>query len=346
MNAARLPLVDVLRGCALWAMVVFHTVWDLAHFGWIDADFPFRPSFAWFGHAIAASFLLLAGASLVLARHSKGVLWRSRAYWRRWATVAAAAGAVSAASYALFPASPIFFGILHCIALATALAAPLVDAPLIVPLAGGALTLAAPHFWSAPVFDAAALWWTGLGTFQPPSNDWRPFFPWAAFVFLGVALGKCANAKRLFPRHCEQSEAIHESIKPQGGLLRHSPSKTGVFRRPLARNEGPMLRALSFCGRHSLAFYLIHQPILFGFFTLVTLVVPPAPDDGVFLRACAVQCVNQGAEADLCEKSCACVVARAKKQGFWRELAQGEATPQVKSQTHDAAVACYADSAR
>jgi uncharacterized membrane protein len=308
---ARLPLVDLLRGVALWAMAVFHTVWDLGHFGWIDPDFPFKPGFVWFGHAIAASFLLLAGASLVLARRSKGVLWRSPAFWRRWATVAAAAGAVSAVSYALFPASPIFFGILHCIALASLLAAPLVDAPLVVPLALGALTLAAPHFLTSPVFDAGAFWWTGLSTLTPASNDWQPFFPWGGFVFLGVALGKLP-----LPARGERE------------------------------SHGFLVRALRFCGRHSLAFYLIHQPMLFGLFALLAIVAPPAPNAGPFVRACAVQCVNQGVDAGLCEKTCACVVAHAKQQGFWGELARGGADSQVKAQTHDAAVACYADSAR
>jgi uncharacterized membrane protein len=336
MNAARLPLVDLLRGVALWAMVVFHTVWDLGHFGWIDADFPFTPAFVGFGHAIAASFLLLAGASLVLARRSKGVLWRSPAFWRRWATVVAAAGAVSAVSYALFPASPIFFGILHCIALATLLAAPLVDAPLFVPLALGALALAAPHLFASPVFDARAFWWTGLSTLIPASNDWQPFFPWGGFVFLGVAL-----AKLPLPVLTGRGRGVRGR---DGDGAAYDPAPRPD---PLpASGERELGRALTFSGRHSLAFYLIHQPVLFGFFELLALVVAPTPDAGAFMRACAVQCVNQGAEAGLCEKSCACLVTRAKEQGFWRELAQGQASPLVKAQTHDAAVACYADSAK
>lgn len=337
-QTARLPLIDALRGCALWAMVVFHTVWDLGHFGWIDADFPFTPGFRWFGHAIAASFLLLAGASLVLARRSKGILWRSPAFWRRWATVALAAGAVSAVSYRLFPESPIFFGILHCIALATLLAAPLVDAPLFVPLALGALTLAAPHFWSSPAFDARAFWWTGLSTLTPSSNDWQPFFPWGGFVFLGAALGRLSLPVLTGRRR--GWGAVDIGNNPPAP--RPNPLTAGGER----ESRGALPRALRFCGRHSLTFYLIHQPVLFGLFTLLALIAPPAPDEGPFLRACAVQCLNQGAESGLCEKSCACLVARAKEQGFWRELAEDRATPQAKAQTHDAAVACYADSAR
>jgi uncharacterized membrane protein len=313
MSAMRLPLVDVLRGGALWAMVVFHLTWDLANFGWIDAEIPYAPGFRWFGHAIAVSFLTLAGVSLVLARRSRGPLWRSGAFWRRWATIVAAAAAISATSYALFPATPIFFGILHCIALASLLALPFVDAPLFLAVALGVLCLLAPHFWTSPYFDARIFWWTGLSTLTPASNDFRPLAPWAAFVFFGVALG------RLLPL----------------------PDFAGRQRE--AQTSNILAKALGFSGRHSLAFYLIHQPILFGFFTLLSLVVTPPPDENAFLHACAVNCINQGVEAGLCESSCACVITRAQKQGFWLEMARDRLTPQQKSEAHDIAVACYAD---
>jgi uncharacterized membrane protein len=312
---ARLPIVDILRGGALWAMVVFHLTWDLANFGWIDAEIAYAPAFRWFSHAIAVSFLTLVGVSLVLAQRSRGPLWRSRAFWRRWGMIVAAAAAISATSYVLFAATPIFFGILHCIALASLLALPFVQAPPFAPLAVGVLCLLAPTFWSAPYFDAPILWWTGLSTLTPASNDFRPLAPWAAFVFFGVGLAR-------FP----------SPLAGEGG------------RRP---DEGATLaRALAFSGRHSLAFYLIHQPLLFGAFTLLSLVVTPPPDEKAFLRSCAVKCINQGVEAALCENACACVITRGQKQGFWLEMARDRLTSQQKSEAHDIAVACYADAAK
>ena len=226
-------------------------------------------------------------------------------------TIVAAAAAISAMSYALFPATPIFFGILHCIALASLLALPFVEAPPFAPLALGVLCLLAPHFWTSPYFDARIFWWTGLSTLTPASNDFRPLAPWAAFVFFGVGLA------RLLPLPAGRGET--------------------------AQTSNVLAKALGFSGRHSLAFYLIHQPILFGFFTLLSLVVTPPPDEKAFLRACAVNCVNQGVAASLCESACACVVTRAQKQGFWLEMARDRLTPQQKSEAHDIAVACYAD---
>ena len=310
-SAARLPLVDLLRGGALWAMVVFHLTWDLANFGWIDGEIVYSSGFRWFGHAIAVSFLTLVGVSLVLAQRSRGPLWRSGAFWWRWGMIVAAAALISATSYALFPATPIFFGILHCIALASLLALPFVEAPPFAPLALGVLCLVAPSFWSASYFDAGIFWWTGLSTLTPASNDFRPLLPWGAFVFFGVGLGRLQ---------------FHQ------WLGRFAPGKGGAIK-----------RALSFSGRHSLAFYLIHQPLLFGAFTLLSLVVTPPPDEKAFLRSCAVKCINQGVEAALCENACACVITRVQKQGFWLEMAGDRLTPQQKSEAHDIAVACYAD---
>jgi uncharacterized membrane protein len=171
--------------------------------------------------------------------------------------------------------------------------------------------------WSAPYFDAPIFWWTGLSTLTPSSNDFRPLLPWAGFVFFGMGLG------HLLVRHCERSEAIQASQEPRA-----------------------IERALAFSGRHSLAFYLIHQPLLFGAFTLVSLVITPPPDEKAFLRSCAVKCINQGVEAALCENACACVVTRVQKQGFWLEMARDRLTPQQKSEAHDIAVACYADASK
>jgi uncharacterized membrane protein len=275
-----------------------------------------------FGHAIAASFLLLVGYSLVLAENARGPLWRSPSYWRRWGQIVLAAGAIGAVSFVLFPDSPIFFGILHCIALSSLIALPLLAAPPALALVLGVAALLAPVFLAAPLFDAKIFWWTGLGTFLPPSNDFRPLLPWLAFVLFGVVLGRWVRPPR-----------------PGIGRSQERPSIDGLC------GESGLGGALTFCGRHSLAFYLIHQPLLFGFFTLLALFVAPTPDARPFQRQCAVQCVNAGAAADLCEKSCACVIDRAKRAGLWNRLARDQLTEPEKSVIHDAAMACYADSA-
>lgn len=311
-------------------MFGFHLTWDLAHFGWIDPDAIDAPPFHWLGHAIAISFLALVGFSLVLADEARGPLWRSPKYWRRWGEIALSAVAISAVSYWLFPEAPIFFGILHCIALASLIALPFLRAPPVVALGAGVLALLTPHFLASPVFDARLFWWTGLGTFEPPSNDYQPLLPWLGVVLFGLALGRHA--------------------RPSGNLISVEAKDPAPHPNPLPANgergrKSALTRAIRLCGRHSLAFYLIHQPLLFALFTAVGLVVAPPPDAKLFLRQCAVQCVNDGAAADICEKSCSCVMERARKDGLWTALARNQLSPRQKSTVHDEAVACYAESA-
>jgi uncharacterized membrane protein len=305
---ARLLWIDAARGLALWAMFVFHLTWDLGHFRWIDQAIIYSKGFQWLGHVIASSFLLLVGVSLVLSRRGRGNLLRSHAFWRRWAIIAAAACAISAVSYLSFPETPIFFGILHLIALASLIAAPLVDAPLWLVLALGALALVAPEFLAGPFFDARIFWWTGLGTFEPPSNDYQPLFPWLGVVLLGVATGKLP-----------------------------------FFARGESRSGTPRANALAFFGRHSLFFYLVHQPLFYGAFALLALFVVSPGQENLFLGQCVDQCVREAAQPDLCQETCGCVVWRAKKAGYWPRLAGDALTAAEKAQTHDDIVACFGD---
>lgn len=305
---SRLLWVNSARGLALWAMFAFHLTWDLGHFRWIDPALLSANGFRWLGHAIASSFLLLVGIGLVLSRHARGKLLRSRAFWRRWAVIVAAAGAISAVSFQLFPETPIFFGILHLIAVASLIAAPLVDAPVWLILALAALSLATPEFFAGFFFNAKIFWWTGLGTFAPPSNDYQPLFPWLGVVLLGVAAGKLP------------------------------------FFTKTQRDSGPSLaKILAFFGRHSLFFYLVHQPVFYGAFALLALFVVSPGQEDLFLGQCVDQCVRKSAQPDLCQKTCACVVSRAKSAGYWPRLVGDALTADEKTQAHDAIVACFGD---
>jgi uncharacterized membrane protein len=300
-------------------MVVFHLTWDLAHFGWIDSRTPFAPGFRWFGHSIAAGFLLLAGLSLVLARGRGGdPLWRRPAFWFRWLRIVAAAAAITLVSLYLFPGAPIFFGILHCIALSSLIALAFIDAPPPLTLLAAGLSFAAPLL-AAPRFNAPIFWWSGLSSFYPPSNDYRPLFPYLGLVLIGVVFGRLAEKRPL--------RAREEGGRAGGSLFS---------------------QALGFCGRHSLAFYLIHQPILYGLVAALTLAAPPPipqTPEQAFVAQCIAQCRNKDAEAGFCQNACVCVVQRAKAENLWQALAQDRLTDPQKARVHDAAIACYADAA-
>ena len=168
-------------------MIVFHVIWDLAHFGYAPANLPWSTPVKLFGHSIAFTFLFIAGVALVLA-HRSHIRWP--AFWRRLAIIVAAAALVTAGTYVAFPKAYVFFGILHCIAVASLIAVPFLLAPWPVALAGGAFFLVGGEFFASPVFNADWLQWVGLSTSEPLTQDWRPLFPWAGALLLGVAAGK------------------------------------------------------------------------------------------------------------------------------------------------------------
>jgi uncharacterized membrane protein len=288
----RIAAVDVARGLALLGMVVYHLTWDLAHFGFIAPSAPFAPSMRLLSHLVAGAFLALVGVSLALA-HPSGL--RRGPFARRLALVAVAAALVTIASEYLDPAEPITFGILHCIAVASLLAAPFVRAPIWTVFAASAALLAAPLFIASPRLDAPTLIWLGLGDTAPPTLDWRPLTPWAGVVVVGLALARLA-------------------------LPRVAGSRLALW-----RPKAIVGRAFGFAGRHSLAIYLVHQPILFAIlFALANLTgVAARQERDAYLNACRPICVENGGGLAPCAKACTCVADRAEAAGLSLDAARG-----------------------
>jgi len=230
--APRLALIDALRGFALCLMLVYHMVFDLVWLRGFRADFNHDPFWLAFRGIIVTLFLSLVGVSLVLARRAHQ---GNGAFWRRVGIIAACAALVTAASYVTFPQSFITFGVLHCIALSSVLARPLVDSPRAALLLGIAV-IAVGNTLQLPLFDTPWLNWIGLMTHKPPTEDYVPLLPWTGVVLLGVALGH-----GLFSRE----------LGPVAALGRSAPAW------------------LAWLGRHSLLVYLVHQPLLVGILRVV-----------------------------------------------------------------------------
>jgi len=222
----RLGGVDALRGAALCLMFVYHFAFDLRFYRVIAADFEHDPFWLGFRAVIVASFMALVGVSLVLAERASITPAR---FWRRIGVIAACALAASAASWVIFPRTFIYFGILHAIGVASVLAWPLVRRPMVALVIGCAIIVAG-FGWSHPVFDARSLSWIGFVTVKPATEDYVPLAPWAGFVFLGIALG-------------------HRLARDAFSALA-----------PIAAAP----QWLRWLGRHSLAVYMVHQPILLG----------------------------------------------------------------------------------
>ena len=136
----------------------------------------------------------------------------------------------------MYPETYIYFGILHCIALSALVARPLAKHPAAA-VAIGIAVIAAGLAFAHPWFDTRATSWIGFTTHKPATQDFVPMFPWSGAVFVGIGLGHAL---------------LHANFRPVAFLAR-----------------GP--RVLCWAGRHSLAVYMVHQPVLMGILWLALL---------------------------------------------------------------------------
>jgi uncharacterized membrane protein len=294
-KTGRIALIDVARGIALLAMASYHFGWDLELFGYLDPRTATTGWMRWYARGIAATFLILVGASLFLA-HSQKVNWPG--FGKRFGMVVAAALAVSTATYFAMGQGFIFFGILHQIALGSMIGLAFVQLPAIVSILFGAIFLVLPMVFRHSMFDQSWLWWLGLSTTDPASSDYVPVMPWTGMILIGVALANVAG---------------------QLGWLKYL-AQQGSFK------SGPGYW-LSFAGLHSLAFYLVHQPMLIASLYLFSLASPPMIDNSrAYEAACLSNCIATR-DLQFCEKFCLCVQSKLEEADKFNDLITGKLDP-------------------
>lgn len=291
-SSRRIVWIDVARGLAIVAMAVYHFAWDLQHFGYVTPPTIDVGGWKMFARVDASSFLFLVGVSLVLA-HYPAIRWKP--FWKRMAQIVAGAAAITLVTYFVTPDTFIFFGILHSIALASLVGLAFLRAPPVLTIFAAVFAFVAPWYLRSTIFNFPPLWFAGLSETIPRSNDYVPLFPWLAPLLFGVALSRIAK-------------------------------NTGLFNwlRDRAPPTGAITSLVTFGGRHSLAVYLLHQPVLFGLVFLASQVVPaPKPDPAIAYRAsCQANCVMER-DAAFCQRFCSCTLDGLRENKLFDGLNDG-----------------------
>ncbi|NLR96160.1 DUF1624 domain-containing protein [Rhizobium sp. P38BS-XIX] len=292
----RIGILDTARGIALLAMASYHCTWDFEYFGYLDSGTAETGWLKLYARTIASTFLFLAGFSLVLA-NTPEIRWRP--YLRRLGMIVIAAVAISVVTYFLIGQGWIYFGILHSIAAASIIGLLFLRLPafatllIAVLLAAGIVVdnVIAPFSLHSAAFDTPWLWWVGLSVTPQQSNDYVPLFPWLTPFLFGLGVAQLAISLNILPR-----------------LAKFGPGRNVIAR----------------AGRHSLAFYLIHQPLLFGLVYLLSVVAPaPQPDPKVgYIKECVAACTQSGGET-MCRSFCQCTLDKLQEQNLFTPLESG-----------------------
>ena len=312
-HAPRWQGIDLVRGVAIVMMAVFHIGWHLYFFGWSATDVTTDLPWVLFQKLTLGTFVFIAGATLVLA-HGRAIRWRP--FWRRFGVLVAAALAVSAGTYLMFPEYFVFFGVLHALALFSLLALPFLRLDWRLVALCGIGVIAANALYDDEIFRERWLAWIGFWPLSPETADIVPIFPWFGVELFGLAAMRAVL----------------------GTPLGH--------RLAALRLTAPPFRALGFIGRWSLPIYLIHQPILIGIMMLVIQVAPPVPAEAQrdvgFVTTCEAQCTaNRQGDQD-CVAYCSCALDQVRSNDLWAAVGATKPSAEAQSQISQVAALCTA----
>ncbi|OGJ60291.1 hypothetical protein A2635_00460 [Candidatus Peribacteria bacterium RIFCSPHIGHO2_01_FULL_51_9] len=231
-GGGRYTEVDLLRSLAIVLMVVYHTAFDLWYFYGFDIDV-FSGWWWLIARSTATLFLLLVGISFVLSSRNcldESSIWKKS--FRRGVIVFACAMFITLVTWMFDSAVYIRFGVLHCIAIS------LFVLPLFRRLGSWNIVVGAGIVFLGFLIKEqnstiSLLIPFGFIPTDFATLDYFPLFPWLGVIVIGVGIGQFLFWTSLWGERTRESHLIFRIL-----------------------------------GQHSLAIYLLHQPILLAILRL------------------------------------------------------------------------------
>lgn len=226
----RLPWLDILRGFAVFLMILFHLNYSLVHIFWSDI-LNFSEIF-WYSiwKLAAITFILVSWVSFAFAEKKYGKKIYKK-YLRYTLILSLFSTIISLWTYFLFPKQFIVFGILHFFALSFLLL-PYVTHFLKWFSVFAAFGVIIYGIYFLPILESSYLFPLWFHSLSFSSADYYPLFPWFGVLLLGYSFWVLVQKYNL----------------------------EWIF---LFWNSDRILKKYTiFLGRKALFFYLIHQPII------------------------------------------------------------------------------------
>lgn len=230
----RLAGLDIFRGYAIVLMVIFHFSFDLNNFHYIDINIKFGEEWRYFRFLIVTMFVFSAGISLKLSNENGINFSKIR---KRVLVLSGASLLVTIGSYTQFPSTWIYFGILHFFLFSSVVGLFFLNVPRLSLVVGIVIIIGYK-------FNFLNMHWL-YSILQSPlhlpvayTQDLANVIPWFGVFLLGVVFA-----------HYRLCEVVFDNI------FFNSKNRINSF--------------FSMLGKKSLIIYLIHQPLLFGFFFLL-----------------------------------------------------------------------------
>lgn len=243
----RYPFLDNLRGMTLLSMILYHAVWDMVYIFGAPWDWFHSPGAYLWQQSICWTFILLSGFCQGLTRPG-GASVRSLRAVKNGLTIFGAGLLVTAVTLIFMPGERVVFGVLTLIGSCMLLLVPLRKTLDRIPSAIG-FTLAFLLF----------------AFFKGVNGGWLGFLDIPLFRLPGWLYANLCTAYLGFPV-ADFYSTDYFSLLPwfflylAGYFLCRFLSRKG---KPSLPVQGS-LPLFAFMGRHSLAIYLLHQPIVYG----------------------------------------------------------------------------------